>query len=472
MRGIARSIRSLGDAAPAAAEAGDEVAAPERPPRPWAGAGEETLVFGREKKARTPAVSIPQPGGSRARRRRRGGGRGERGRGGQRRGGRGRGVGGGSSDGEALPRRWRPRAELCHEARGAPRHARGRCTRRPAGVGVERRRGGGLVGRARGYSRHHVVIQWPPHCLPISVTIVTTTPPLSPDRKTLTPTLGHSSPRVAPSSSSSPRPPPPPPSSLPSNASDSTASPSPSPSVSTSATSPASPTASSWTSACALATSARPPLAPTSPRAPTPSPSAASSSASTPPPPLTAANFKAACAAAAYRGTLVHKVLPGQFFVAGRQGRREKGEVRPPPGLARNVETVDPKAFQLRHSRPGTLSLCLSENDDDDEVKLDPDYHNVEFLVTTGPGPCPQLDGENIVFGTVLEGLDVVTAIASIPTYKPAERIRLLNDFAEFIGDERAQVARTMWNRPLKTVYISDCGELKVTKPSLSPSLP
>lgn len=77
-----------------------------------------------------------------------------------------------------------------------------------------------------------------------------------------------------------------------------------------------------------------------------------------------------------------------------------------------------------------------------------------------------------IVVRFLFSGLDVVTAIASIPTYKPAERIRLLNDFAEFIGDERAQVARTMWNRPLKTVYISDCGELKVTKPSLSPSLP
>ncbi|XP_020094505.1 chloroplastic group IIA intron splicing facilitator CRS1, chloroplastic [Ananas comosus] len=57
MRGIVRSIRSLGDAAPAAAEAGDEVAAPERPPRPWAGAGEETLVFGREKKARAPPTA-------------------------------------------------------------------------------------------------------------------------------------------------------------------------------------------------------------------------------------------------------------------------------------------------------------------------------------------------------------------------------------------------------------------------------
>lgn len=62
--------------------------------------------------------------------------------------------------------------------------------------------------------------------------------------------------------------------------------------------------------------------------------------------------------------------------------------------------------------------------------------------------------------------------IASIPTYKPSERIRQFNDLAEFLGDERAQIARAMWNKPLKTVYISDCGELEATKPSLSPSLP
>lgn len=144
----------------------------------------------------------------------------------------------------------------------------------------------------------------------------------------------------------------------------------------------------------------------------------------------------------------------------------------PPLDLERNLETVDSKAFILEHSRPGVLSLCLSENDDDDEIKLDPNYRNVEFLITTGPGPCPDLDNKNIVFGTVLEGLDVVTAIASIPTYKPAERIRQINDLAEFFGDERAQNARTIWNRPLKTVFISDCGELTVTKPSLSPTLP
>ncbi|XP_043701653.1 peptidyl-prolyl cis-trans isomerase CYP28, chloroplastic [Telopea speciosissima] len=191
--------------------------------------------------------------------------------------------------------------------------------------------------------------------------------------------------------------------------------------------------------------------------------------------PLTVSNFKAMCtgsSGSSYKGTLVQKIFPGEFLIAGRQGRKDKGEVRPPLDLARNTETVDPRSFLLTHSRAGVLSLCLSENDDDEQIKLDPNYRNAEFLVTTGPGPCPQLDNRNIVFGAVLEGLDVVTAIASIPTYKPGERIRQFNDFAELLGDERAQVARTIWNKPLKTVYISDCGELKVAKPSLTPSLP
>lgn len=72
--------------------------------------------------------------------------------------------------------------------------------------------------------------------------------------------------------------------------------------------------------------------------------------------------------------------------------------------LTRNTETVESKSFTLEHSRPGVLSLCLSENDDEDDIKLDPNYHNVEFMITTGPGPCPQLDYKNIVFGAVLEG--------------------------------------------------------------------
>lgn len=191
--------------------------------------------------------------------------------------------------------------------------------------------------------------------------------------------------------------------------------------------------------------------------------------------PRTVANFRAMCtgkAGSTYEGSLIHKVFPGQYLVAGKQGRKEKGEVPPPHNLERNLETVEPGAFRLRHTKPGTVSLCLSENDDEDQYRLSPDYRNVEFLITTGPGPCPQLDNKNIVFGTVLEGMDVVTAIAAIPTYRPAERIRQLNDLAEFIGDERAQNARNLWNRPLKSLLISSCGELQVAKPSLAPSLP
>uniref|UniRef100_A0A1J3JK35 Peptidyl-prolyl cis-trans isomerase n=1 Tax=Noccaea caerulescens TaxID=107243 RepID=A0A1J3JK35_NOCCA len=194
--------------------------------------------------------------------------------------------------------------------------------------------------------------------------------------------------------------------------------------------------------------------------------------------PLTVSTFKRMCTSSSsstsYKNTPIHKIFPGQFFLAGRQGlRRDTTEVGSLlKDLPRNTDVVNSKSFLLPHARPGLVSLCLSENDDDDETRLDPDYRNVEFLITTGPAPCPQLDGGNIVFGTVLEGLDVVTSIATVPTFKPSENIRQFNDFAEFLGDERAQNARSLWNRPLKTVYISDCGELKVTKPSLSPTLP
>lgn len=108
-----------------------------------------------------------------------------------------------------------------------------------------------------------------------------------------------------------------------------------------------------------------------------------------------------------YKNTPVHKIFPGQYFLAGRQGegRRDTTEVGSVlRDLPRNTDVVNSKAFMLPHSRAGVVSLCLSENDDDDETRLDPDYRNVEFLITTGPGPCPQLDGGNIVFGTVLEG--------------------------------------------------------------------
>lgn len=66
---------------------------------------------------------------------------------------------------------------------------------------------------------------------------------------------------------------------------------------------------------------------------------------------------------------------------------------------------VNPKRAHSHPLHPGLLSLCLSENDDNEDIKLDPEYRNVEFLITTGPEPCPEVDYKNIVFDSVLEGM-------------------------------------------------------------------
>ena len=89
-------------------------------------------------------------------------------------------------------------------------------------------------------------------------------------------------------------------------------------------------------------------------------------------------------AGSSYEGTIFHRVLQGQYIQAGRQGSKDKGEVVTPTNLDRNKELISARSFTLRHSRPGTVSLCLSENDDEDALKLSGDYRNVEFLITTG----------------------------------------------------------------------------------------
>eukprot|EP00850_Spirogloea_muscicola_P005966 SM000028S10060 [mRNA] locus=s28:149456:150762:- [translate_table: standard] len=190
--------------------------------------------------------------------------------------------------------------------------------------------------------------------------------------------------------------------------------------------------------------------------------------------PKTVSNFVAMCSGAAgasYEGTIIHRILAGQYLQGGRQGSKERGEVDGDLKFEPNLETIDSKSFKLTHTRPGTVSLALSTNDDEEDRKLSPNYRNVEFLITTGPGPAPQLDNGNIVIGTVLEGMDVISRIAAVPTYKPNERIQQFNSFASFLGDERATSARSSWNRPLKSVVISKCGVLNVST-SLAPLLP
>ncbi|GJP39900.1 hypothetical protein CLOM_g24225 [Closterium sp. NIES-68] len=165
-------------------------------------------------------------------------------------------------------------------------------------------------------------------------------------------------------------------------------------------------------------------------------------------------------AGSTYKGSVIHRSLPGQYVQAGHQGQVARGDVPPPTLLPPNRDTVAAASFALSHLRPGTVSLCVGENDDEERARARSSYRNVEFLITTGPGPATQLDGDNIVFGTVLQGMEVIAAVAAVPTFQPSDRIRQFNDFATLLGDDRAAKGRGTWNRPLKAIVITDCGLL------------
>ena len=64
----------------------------------------------------------------------------------------------------------------------------------------------------------------------------------------------------------------------------------------------------------------------------------------------------------------------------------------------------------------------------------------LEFLITTGPGPVPRLDGENIAFGRVLEGINTVIDISAVPSFQPDARSQQLNAFAK-VGRPRVGAA-------------------------------
>jgi peptidyl-prolyl cis-trans isomerase B (cyclophilin B) len=175
--------------------------------------------------------------------------------------------------------------------------------------------------------------------------------------------------------------------------------------------------------------------------------------------PNTVENFKRLCSSGALSNTICNKVLPGEFIVAGQQGPHRVGLLEAPEGLlSQNPDVLDPACFKLRHLRPGTLSLNLSNNPDDEFVKSRSSYKELSFLITTGPGPVPSLDGENIVFGRVLDGIDVVGTIAQVPTLKQNEGLKVFSQLADVIGDERMASKRAQFGKPLTPVVITMCG--------------
>lgn len=115
--------------------------------------------------------------------------------------------------------------------------------------------------------------------------------------------------------------------------------------------------------------------------------------------PLTVENFKKLVSEKFYDGLIFHRVIPGfmiqggcpQGSGMGGPGYQIKGEFR-----ANGVNNT------LRHTR-GVISMARSAL---------PDSAGSQFFIMHADSP--HLDGQYAAFGRVVEGLDVVDAIASV----------------------------------------------------------
>jgi peptidyl-prolyl cis-trans isomerase B (cyclophilin B) len=181
--------------------------------------------------------------------------------------------------------------------------------------------------------------------------------------------------------------------------------------------------------------------------------------------PDTVYNFKELVRSGALVGSTVNRCFARSFITAGQQGAHRMGllEVNGKDmvgklDLRKNSDLLKSSSFQLRHARPGTVSLNLGKNSDDDFYRNRPGYVELGFLITTGPGPVPSLDEENIVFGRVSSGLGVVTRISEVSTFKENKSLQVFTDLATVLGDDRVQKKQGIYGKPLTPVVFTKTG--------------
>lgn len=177
--------------------------------------------------------------------------------------------------------------------------------------------------------------------------------------------------------------------------------------------------------------------------------------------PFTVKNFVRLVESGALENTVVNKVFPGRYIAAGQQGAHRLGLMEAPELLEPNGDILNSLSFRLKHARPGTVSLMLGNTIDDEYIRGRKGYRELSFLITTGPGPVPSLDDENIVFGRVSEGFDVVGRIAELPTFKQNESLRVFTDLAKVIGDDRVTKKASTFGKPMVPIVFTKTGVLE-----------
>jgi peptidyl-prolyl cis-trans isomerase A (cyclophilin A) len=109
-----------------------------------------------------------------------------------------------------------------------------------------------------------------------------------------------------------------------------------------------------------------------------------------------------------YDGTIFHRVIP-QFMV---QGGDPLGTGTGGPGYQFEDEVAGPRSFD----KPGYLAMA----------NAGPNTNGSQFFITQVP--TPWLNGKHTIFGEVVEGMDVLDAIAASDTDardRPRQEIRV-----------------------------------------------
>lgn len=126
--------------------------------------------------------------------------------------------------------------------------------------------------------------------------------------------------------------------------------------------------------------------------------------------PKTAENFRGLCTGEygmgkiykkklTYKGSRIHRIVENQYIQGGDiiYGNGKGGE-------SIYGEFFKDENFKRRHACAGLLSMG----------NIGRNTNSSQFIITLRP--CPQLDDKNVVFGQVINGMEVIRQIGNIPT--------------------------------------------------------